>query len=125
MDATDRMIRPWETRYVIKNTTVLAEVPELRVLDMTLQPGESVPWHRHPSNADLFMGITGKFQIHFGDGELIEVGAGLQHEIPVNVPHAVLNASGGLCRFLVIQGVGLYDYVPVSRTVQSLNKVSP
>ena len=47
--------RPWERNYRIKQTLVLAELPELRVIDLTLAPGERVPWHLHPDNDDLFI----------------------------------------------------------------------
>src|ERR1700716_3144888 len=36
--------RPWESEYSIKRTLVIAETPELRVVDLTLAPGECVPW---------------------------------------------------------------------------------
>ena len=37
--------RPWERDYTITQTLVIAETPELRIIDLTLAPGECVPWH--------------------------------------------------------------------------------
>ena len=34
--------RPWERDYTITQTLVLAETPELRIIDLTLAPGECV-----------------------------------------------------------------------------------
>lgn len=121
-DASDdagpgRLTKPWESRYRIENTTVLAEVPQLRVLDMTLNPGEFVPWHKHPANDDLFIGLEGSFEIHVGDAGKVGVGPAQRHRIPAGEPHAVLNASAAPARFLLIQGVGLYDYVAIDRPV--------
>lgn len=122
METGSRLIRPWEAKYDIRNTTVLAEVPELRVLDMTLNPNEFVPWHRHPSNADLFVGLQGEFQIHFADDKMVTVRNGERHEIAVDVPHTVVNVSAQPCRFLLLQGVGLYHYIPVDREVPGVQK---
>lgn len=55
--------RPWERDYAIKQTLVLAETPELRIIDLTLAPGECVPWHLHPDNDDLFIALRGTFEI--------------------------------------------------------------
>jgi len=35
--------RPWDSEYTITQTLVLAETPDLRVIDLTLAPGECVP----------------------------------------------------------------------------------
>lgn len=114
--ATDRLTRPWESRYEIRDTTVLAEAKELRVLDMTLMPRQSVPWHRHPRNDDLFIGLRGEFRILYGEaGEGITVHAGERFNVPCGVAHSVVNASTCACQFLVIQGIGEYDYLPVDR----------
>lgn len=121
---TERLVKPWETRYGIQNTTVLAEVPQLRVLDMTLMPGEFVPWHRHPNNADLFIGLAGQFEIHFDADRKVTVGSSQRQEIAVDVPHAVINVSSTPCQFLVIQGVGLYNYIPVDRVISHLQEQS-
>lgn len=125
MTAQARLVRPWETRYAIQDTTVLAEVPDLRILDMALLPGQYVPWHRHPRNADLFIGLEGRFEIRQEPDERIAVGVGQRHEVPVGVAHAVLNAWEAPCRFLVIQGVGLYDYVPVHRPIPVNEATAP
>lgn len=124
MQHSSRLTRPWESKYGIQNTTVLAEVPELRVLDMTLKPGEFVPWHRHPSNADLFIGLQGEYQIHFAVDQMVTVRAGERHEIAVDVPHSVVNVSADPCRFLLLQGVGLYNYIPVDREVLGVRAVT-
>ena len=51
--------RPWERDYTIKQTLVLAETPKLRIIDLTLAPGECVPWHLHPDNDDRGERVAG------------------------------------------------------------------
>lgn len=55
--------RPWETEYQITDTTVIAETPDLRVLEITLGPGEEVPWHVHSMVEDIFYCLSGALEI--------------------------------------------------------------
>lgn len=108
----ERITRPWQSKYGIHNTTILAETPELRVLDMTLHHQQEVPWHRHPANDDIFIGLRGSFDIQFGDaGEVVTIGVADRHTVPRGVPHRVVNRAQAECQFLVIQGVGPYSYL--------------
>jgi quercetin dioxygenase-like cupin family protein len=74
-------------------TELLFENDRVRVWDMTLQPGQASPAHRHPRD-DLFVQVTpGKIEVH-ADGrapstsetddgfvEYTEVGSGIAHRI--------------------------------------------
>ncbi len=51
---TDREKRPWETQYQVAETKIVAETPDLRVLEITLDIGEAVPWHLHRHVDDHF-----------------------------------------------------------------------
>jgi mannose-6-phosphate isomerase-like protein (cupin superfamily) len=108
----ERMTKPWQSLYNIHDTTILAETQKLRVLDMTLRHQQEVPWHRHPANDDLFIGLRGSFDIHFGDeGEMVTVEATGRHTVPRGVPHRVVNRRHAECQFLLIQGGGPYSYL--------------
>ena len=103
--------RPWKRDYVIERTLVLAESPELRVIDQTLAPGDEVPWHLHPDNDDLFVCLRGTFEIHEINPERKTVLKALErHVVPKREPHRVVNDSGEACQLLTIQGPGKYDF---------------
>lgn len=110
-DAPDT--RPWDRLYRISNTTVLAENPTLRVLDMTLAPGESVPWHLHPDTDDLFIGLVGTFEVFHGpQAACALVTAPGRHLVPRGEAHTVRNRSDTPCQFLLVQDGGPYQFVP-------------
>lgn len=46
------------------------------------------------------------------DRELIAEAPGLRVTIPPGRPHRVAAADDGRCRFVIVQGVGTYDYLP-------------
>ena len=108
---TDPITRPWESEYTIRQTLVLAETPELRVIDLTLAPGERVPWHLHPENDDLFICLRGAFEIRQVNPERVTPMRALdRHLVPRREPHTAINVSGEECQFLIVQGPGRYDY---------------
>ena len=103
--------RPWETEYTIRQTLVLAETPELRVIDLTLAPGERVPWHLHPDNDDLFICLRGAFEVReINPDRVTPLRALDRHLVPRREPHTAVNVSGEECQFLIVQGPGRYDY---------------
>jgi mannose-6-phosphate isomerase-like protein (cupin superfamily) len=106
--------RPWERDYTITQTVVIAETPELRIIDLTLAPGECVPWHLHPDNDDLFICLRGSFEIREilgGDAERRTVMRALErHNVEKRVPHTAVNLSEDGCQFLIVQGPGRYDF---------------
>jgi len=106
--------RPWERDYTITQTLVIAETPELRIIDLTLAPGECVPWHLHPDNDDLFICLRGSFEIREvlgGDADRCTVMRALdRHNVEKRVPHTAVNVSDAACQFLIVQGPGRYDF---------------
>jgi len=106
--------RPWERDYTITQTLVIAETPALRIIDLTLAPGECVPWHLHPDNDDLFICLRGSFEIREvlgGDADRCTVMRALdRHNVEKRVPHTAVNVSDAACQFLIVQGPGRYDF---------------
>ena len=113
-------LRPWQGQFEVNNNvTVVAETPELRVLELTLDPGECVPWHAHPSNADIFYCIEGVIDVHEKMPETaVRLDVGATHTVPERRAHLVHNPSNARARFLNIQGPGAYDYLPIGDQVQ-------
>lgn len=112
---TDAATRPWETHYRITDTTIVAETPDLRVLDITLGPGEAVPWHVHGQVDDIFYCLAGAIEVATRKAEQTHALApGASCRIPNGRAHRVTNvAAAGASRFVLVQGPGKYDFVPV------------
>jgi quercetin dioxygenase-like cupin family protein len=99
--------------YAVKQRETLAEVPGLRVRLLTLIKGQVVPWHYHSSITDTFFCMRGPMRIvtrspdashTLFNGDTLAVDPG--------TPHFVEASGAGGCQFMIIQGVGKYDYVP-------------
>ncbi len=113
---TDAATRPWETHYQVADTTVVAETPDLRVLEITLGPGEQVPWHVHSQVEDIFYCLAGALEIFTRKPEATHALApGETCRVPHGRGHRVVNAAPDdtTSRFVLIQGPGTYDYVPL------------
>ena len=110
--------RPWDSQYEIKDTTIIAETPDLRALHITLAKGDVIPWHFHNHVTENFTCARGVLVVEtraprgvhrLAPGERLTL-------LPKNA-HRVLNGGDGDCCFVLVQGVGDYDYVPVEGTV--------
>ncbi len=111
---TDGTMRKAGGEYLVRRRETLAEVPGLRVRMLTLLKGQKVPWHYHSTITDTFFCMRGPMRIltrlpvashTLYNGDTLAVGPG--------TPHFVEASSAAGCQFMIVQGVGKYDYVPV------------
>jgi quercetin dioxygenase-like cupin family protein len=99
--------------YEIEGRERIAEVPGLRVQVLTLAEGQCVPWHRHTAISDTFFCLEGPMLVELRDPtESVLLACGERTVVPPGRPHRVAGASAGRCRFVIVQGVGEYDYLP-------------
>ena len=109
----------------IAGEEAIAEGADLQVTMLTLDRGQSVPWHLHSTITDQFVCLEGclvvetrsaKGTYKLAVGERCTVGPGVQHLVHVE--------DYGPCRLLVIQGVGLYDQVPAKAQHWALRRLA-
>ncbi len=67
--------------YSIAGREVIAETTDLRVVLMTLAPGEATPWHHHTEIADTTFVLSGQVRV-----ELRPKPGGAQDELRELVP---------------------------------------
>ncbi len=105
-----------EAEYDTNQRETLAEVPGLRVRLLALGPGQSVPWLLHSEIRDTFFCMDGPMKVATRDPEAVHTLApGDMLAVDPGTAHEVTPATaGGSCRFMIVQGVGTYDYVPLS-----------
>ncbi len=100
--------------YEVEHREVVAETPDLRVVILTLAPGQAVPWHYHSNVSDTFFCLEGPMVVHTQGGrKQAELAPGERHDVPPRTAHRVTGKDDGRCRFAIVQGVGTYDFVPV------------
>ena len=105
-----------DSRELYERVAIHAERQGFRISEIRLSPTQRVPWHHHSNIQDTFYVLSGRIRItlHFPD-EHIELGVG-ESWGPARAgrPHLVTNAGTDTASFLVLQGMGDYDFVPES-----------
>ena len=93
-------------------THIVAQTPDLRVVEYVLQPGDSLAWHHHTEVADRFYCLEGAIEVELRDpAETRRLGPGDTFAIPPGVVHRSGNAAPGISRYLLVQAGGRYDFV--------------
>ena len=106
----DAQARP----YVIERRETVAETDTLRVGILTLAEGQEVPWHYHSEIEDIFYCLEGTLSVETRAPRarhLLEVGESCA--VPKMTAHRVTGKDGARARFLIVQGIGTYDFCPV------------
>ncbi|WP_395346284.1 cupin domain-containing protein [Variovorax sp. UC122_21] len=93
---------------------VIASPPELRLIVQGHGVDECVPWHSHDRIADTFYCVSGVARVAVRDPEegARVMAPGEVYTVPAGVPHMVSGNAGQPCELLILQGVGVYNYVP-------------
>jgi quercetin dioxygenase-like cupin family protein len=92
-----------------------AERPGFRINELQISPTQRVPWHLHTRIRDTLYVIEGRLRVFLREpDQVIELGPGDSYAIAPRRPHLVTNASDGSTTFLALQGIGEYDYVPLT-----------
>ena len=100
--------------YQIAGREVVAEGSDLRAQVLTLDRDQCVPWHYHSEITDSFVCLEGPMVVETrAPRNRYRLEAGQRCAVPPKTAHYVHGEDGGACKFLIIQGVGVYDFVPV------------
>ena len=101
-------------RASLSTLEVVDERDGVKITRIILEPGEEVPWHRHTEVTDTFYPVVGPITIETKtpDGT-VEVAAGDVFQTEVGQPHRVSNGTRHRVQFLLIQGGGAFDFVPM------------
>ena len=94
---------------------VVAKTQSLRLLILGLGEFRCVPWHTHDEIRDTFFCIEGPMRVETDHPRQTHVLLpGDTCDVDARQPHFVAGTQGNPCIFLVMQGIGLYNYVPAT-----------
>ena len=99
--------------YTIEDRQLIAETPNLRVQILTLIKGQKIPWHHHSEIADTIICLDGPMVVQTKPADH-ELQPGERCTVPPLTAHQVAGKDGAGCRFVIIQGIGSYDFVPLA-----------
>ena len=101
--------------YKVRAIHIVAKGADVLVREYTLDPGEAIPWHRHTEVSDYYYGLEGMVVVETREPRARhEIRVGQSATVRPPTIHQVSNPGQQPCRFLLVQGVGKYDFVKVS-----------
>jgi quercetin dioxygenase-like cupin family protein len=106
-------VRPYKAAEIAGRESVM-EGADMRISALTLDAGQCIPWHFHTEITDSFVCLEGPMVVETRAPRAEHVlQPGERCEVPPNVAHYVHGLNDGAFKFLTIQGVGVYDNIPV------------
>ena len=99
--------------FKVKQVEPVLKSSDVQVRIFTLAPGDTIPWHYHQQIADQFFVLEGVLSISTREPALTrKLSVGQTYKIVPGRAHLVANGGNHDCRFLLLQGVGTYDWNP-------------
>jgi quercetin dioxygenase-like cupin family protein len=101
--------------YEVERRARHAERPGFRISELQISPTQQVPWHYHTSVQDTFYVLQGEIRLFLRDPkEDVRLGPGQTYSVRPGRPHLVTNGGPRSATFLVLQGIGDYDFVALT-----------
>lgn len=96
---------------------VILETSDVRVRILALEGGQATPWHFHREVTDQMLCLEGRIAIEFRKPqERVELAPGGRCEVVVERVHRVVNLTSETAKYLLVQGVGRYDFNVLDET---------
>ena len=109
-----RAVKDASHLYEVERRARHAERPGFRISELQLSPVQQVPWHYHTNVQDTFYVLDGAVRLFLRDPkEEVRLNPGETYTVRPGRAHLVTNAGTTSTTFLVLQGIGEYDYVPL------------
>jgi quercetin dioxygenase-like cupin family protein len=84
---------------------------EVLVREMELSDGSATEWHSHSRVHDYFVCLEGKVKVETRNPDsAIVLEPGQRYTVPTGQVHRVVNLDGRISKYLLVQGVGKYDF---------------
>jgi len=101
--------------YEVERRTEHAARPGFRIQEIQISKTQKVPWHYHNNVQDTFYVLSGSVRLFLRDPkEEVRLGPGDTYSVKARRPHLVVNGGDASATFLVLQGIGEYDFVPLT-----------
>lgn len=101
--------------YEVERRARHAERPGFRINELQISPSQKVPWHCHSNVQDTFYVLEGRIRVFLRDPkEEVRLAPGESYAVAPKRPHLVVNGGDTSATFLVLQGIGEYDFIPLT-----------
>jgi quercetin dioxygenase-like cupin family protein len=96
---------------------IILETFDVRVRILTLAGEQATAWHFHSEVTDKMLCLEGRIAVEFRDPSArVELAPGGRCEVSVDRIHRVVNLTVDSAKYLLVQGVGRYDFNTVETT---------
>jgi quercetin dioxygenase-like cupin family protein len=100
--------------YEVERRDQHAARPGFRIQEIQISRKQKVPWHYHNNVQDTFYVLKGNIRLFLREPkEEIRLGPGETYTVKPRRPHLVTNGGEDSATFLVLQGIGEYDFIPL------------
>lgn len=111
MDAVTRLAAG-KPNYTVKASELVIAGPGVQARLFTLAPKQGIPWHYHSEITDHYFVLRGKLTIQTQNPDREStIETGNCHLLAPGIAHLVENRDLADCQFLLLQGVGKYDWI--------------
>ncbi|MGY4284551.1 quercetin dioxygenase-like cupin family protein [Bradyrhizobium sp. LM2.7] len=101
--------------YEVERRALHAARPGFRIAEMQISPTQTIPWHYHTEAQDTFYVISGAIRVLAREPEEeVCLTVGMTYSVRPGRPHLIANAGDISAVFLVLQGMGEHDFVPLT-----------
>jgi quercetin dioxygenase-like cupin family protein len=103
---------PSKENYSVKSVENVVLGADVQARIFTLAPGEVIPWHLHSETTDYYFVLSGRLTVETrspDDRRTLAVGE--RYKIVPASAHTLSNREKTDCQFLLVQGVGKYDWI--------------
>jgi mannose-6-phosphate isomerase-like protein (cupin superfamily) len=116
MKSTPEPLKDAGSYYEVERREYHAQRPGFRINELQISPTQQVPWHYHSNVHDTFYVLEGHIRIFLQEPkEEVRLAPGQTYAVPPRRPHLVTNPGSVSATFLVLQGIGEYDFVPLAK----------
>jgi quercetin dioxygenase-like cupin family protein len=103
-----------EPPYEVERRAEHAARPGFRITELQISKAQKVPWHYHSNVDDTFYVLQGSLRIFLQEPKQeVRLAPGETLTVKARRPHLVTNGGEASATFLVLQGLGEYDFVPL------------
>ena len=102
--------------YSPQDAQVIVETPDVRVSEITLAPRAATPSHEHTEVEELCYCLEGEVTCEVEGGESVVLMPGRKMHFPARQDHRLMNHGDVPCRFLLVHGVGRFNFVKTPRS---------
>ncbi len=97
--------------YGPQEVELIVNTPDVRVAEITLGPRARTPEHEHTEVLEICYCLEGELTSAAAGQPTVVLGPGQKMKFLAGVDHELRNDGDRLCRFLLIHGVGRFDFV--------------